>query len=110
MTASTDRTARIWNTATGALEHELRGHGRTITSASFSPDGRLVVTTGSDHKSHVWLAESGKQLKPLMQGAIVTGASFSADSRWLVTAAPYAGVWETSTGRNLFLLKPRDRC
>jgi WD40 repeat protein len=108
VTASKDRTARIWDTATGTLEQELRGHGKTITSASFSPDGRLVVTTGSDHKSHVWLAESGKQLKPLKQGQIVMAASFSADGRWLATAAPYAGVWETSNSDKLFLLKPRD--
>jgi WD40 repeat protein len=108
LTASMDRTARLWDTAAGTPEHVLRGHhGRFITSASFSPDNRLVATTGSDHDSRVWIAESGKQpFPPLGQDATVFGAAFSADSRWLVTAAPQAGVWETSNGRRLLTLRP----
>jgi WD40 repeat protein len=88
----------------------LRGHhGRLITSASFSPDSRLVVTTSSDNDSRVWVASSGKQLfHPLAQAADVNGASFSADNRWLVTAGPTAGVWEMRNGHNLFLLRPRE--
>jgi WD40 repeat protein len=93
---------------TGVLEHVLRVHrGRLITSASFSPDDRLVVTTGSDHDSHVWSVATGKELfPPLGQDATVNGAAFSADSRWLVTAAPNAGVWEMSNGRRLLTLRP----
>jgi WD40 repeat protein len=110
VTASLDKTARIWDTATGAPGPVLRGHhGRLITSASFSPDSRLVVTTSSDNDSRVWLAASGKQpFPPLAQAADVNGASFSADNRWLVTAGPTAGVWEMRNGRNLFLLRPRE--
>jgi WD40 repeat protein len=108
VTASADKTARIWDTAAGTLLHTLSGHRAQITSASFSPDGRLVVTTSFDHDSLVWVAATGRQLWRLRQAAVVNGADFSADSRWLVTAGPSGGVWKMSNGSNLYLLRPRE--
>ena len=110
VTASADKTARIWNTATGELEYELGGHRGPLTSASFSPDGRLIVTTSVDGDSRVWATPTGDQMwSPLRQAARVGGAAFSGDGRWLVTASQSAGVWDMRNGRNLFLLRPRDR-
>jgi len=102
-----DKTARIWDTETGELEHILGGHrGARITSASFSPDGRLVVTTDTDHNSRVWIAETGERLWLLGQANAVNGAAFSSDGRWLATAAGTAGVWEMSDGHALYRLRP----
>ena len=50
VTASDDRTARIWDMRTGALILNLRGHADEARVARFSPDGKFVLTT-SGHNS-----------------------------------------------------------
>jgi len=39
VTASGDATARLWDSGTGRMVAELRGHTAFLTSAAFSPDG-----------------------------------------------------------------------
>ena len=48
VTASGDKTARIWDAASGKEVAVLRGHGDAVRSAAFSPDGSRVVTASSD--------------------------------------------------------------
>ena len=51
--------------ADAALQHE-----GPVEEASFSPDGRRVVTASADHSARVWDAETGKPLtEPLRHGA-----------------------------------------
>jgi WD40 repeat protein len=53
VTASYDKTARVWDAATGqALTPALR-HDDAVYQASFSPDGRRVVTASSDKTAQV---------------------------------------------------------
>jgi hypothetical protein len=51
VTASVDRTARLWDPATGALLATLEGHTDRVWSAAFSPDGRRVVTTSEEARA-----------------------------------------------------------
>ena len=44
VTASTDKTAKVWDARTGAEVLTLKGHTGQVTSASFSPDGSRIVT------------------------------------------------------------------
>ena len=50
ITASTDSTARIWNTTTGAMLATL-AEGEAVFVASFSPDGKRVVLVGDGRAS-----------------------------------------------------------
>jgi WD40 repeat protein len=107
VTAGADGRGRIWNVATGRLEHTLVGHRDRLTSARFSPDGALVVTASADHDARAWDARTGRMLVLLRgHGAAVQDAVFSSDGRWIVTAGPgTAGLWEARTGRLLSLLR-----
>ena len=54
VTASEDKTARVWDARTGAaLGEPLRHEGR-VNSAQFSPDGTRVVTASEDQTARVW--------------------------------------------------------
>src|SRR5262249_14592478 len=48
VTASDDKTARIWNAVTGQEIATLRAHDLRVQSAAFSPDGSRIVTASWD--------------------------------------------------------------
>src|SRR5262249_48064749 len=49
VTASLDRTARLWDTETGKPIGELlTGHAEGVTRAAVSPDGKRIVTASSE--------------------------------------------------------------
>ena len=48
VTASDDKTARLWDAATGKPVGELKGHDSPCASAAFSPDGKRIVTASGD--------------------------------------------------------------
>jgi eukaryotic-like serine/threonine-protein kinase len=54
LSMSRDRTARLWNTATGDLVYQLEGHTAIVWGGGFSHDGRYAVTASWDHTARVW--------------------------------------------------------
>ena len=54
VTASEDRTARVWDMATGAEFMTLLGHSGPVRSALFSSDGQCVVTSSADGTARIW--------------------------------------------------------
>jgi WD40 repeat protein len=53
VTASTDGTARVWDTATGREIAVLRSHEGFVRSAVYSADGRTVVTASDDKTARI---------------------------------------------------------
>jgi len=51
-----DTAARVWDTASGRELAVLEGHTATITHASFSADGLLIVTAALDGTVRLWRA------------------------------------------------------
>jgi WD40 repeat protein len=99
VTAGQDRTARLWDTRTGALLAELAEHTRPLTGAAFSPDGQRVVTTGEDNIARIW--DVGGRRRILQVGGHGTdpNAAFSDDGTLLVTSSDTsARVWDTRDG------------
>ena len=48
VTASDDKTARLWDAETGKqIGEPLKGHTDSVMSAAFSPDGKRIVTASS---------------------------------------------------------------
>jgi uncharacterized protein (TIGR03067 family) len=76
-------------------------HQGPVEAASFSLDGRRVVTASADYSARVWDAETGAALTgPLRHGAGVAAVSFSPDGRRVVTGSRQgtARVWDAATG------------
>ena len=56
VTASEDKTARVWRSWGGSAVAVLRGHADIVTSARFSPDGRRIASSSLDGSSRSWEA------------------------------------------------------
>jgi len=57
---ATSGTARIYNTETGALLHELPGISGPIYAVAYRPDGKQVAIAGFEGKVRLYDAENGK--------------------------------------------------
>jgi WD40 repeat protein len=53
VTASDDKTARLWDRRTGQ-QVVLRGHGAKVNAAVFDPDGQYLLTASDDGTARVW--------------------------------------------------------
>src|SRR5215467_8281383 len=75
VTASTDKTVRLWHTETGEpIGLPLMGHADRVTGAAFSPDGTRIVTTSADRTARLWDAASGHQIVTLAGHADVVNS------------------------------------
>lgn len=105
VSGSNDKTAIVWDAASGKLLQRLEGHAQAVTAAGFSADGRRVVTGSLDHTARVWETESGTLVAILKGGhrQHVHGAAISPDGRRVLTASCDGSVvlWDVAGERLL---------
>lgn len=106
------KTAYVWNAVTGELVVELQGHTDWVNHASFSPDGKLIVTASSDNTARVWNSETG-QLLTILNGHTdsISYATFSPDGKKIASASldDTARLWKVETGHVVSILKGHTR-
>ena len=103
-----DKTARIWDAATGKMLQVLGGHNFEIRRAIFFPDGSKVITAGADNTVKIWDVASGKQLYQLDGFTqYMNSINFSPDGQKILIASGdnLARVWDTPSGKLLYELK-----
>jgi len=97
--------ARLWDGNSGEERQRFEHHDsrQPVFSATFSSDGRRVVTASYDGTARVWDVQTGQELARLRHddgwGAI-NAAVFAADDTRLITASysdKTARVWDTAT-------------
>jgi WD40 repeat protein len=108
VTASADKTARIWDAATGAEIAVLRGHADRVLFAAFNLDGTRIVTASADKTAWIWDAASGAEIA-ILRGHedAVASASFSPDGKRIVTSSwdGTARIWDAETGAEIAALR-----
>jgi len=102
LTTGLDRTARVWDAQTGALQRTFTIDGMGPGAAAFSPNGELAAVGSLTGDVNVWEIES-KQVRARISGrgvAPVKMLTFSPDSRLLVKIdfGNDAECWEMSSG------------
>ena len=100
-TASSDKTAKVWDAFSGQDLLTLRGHSDAVLGVVFSPDGKRLATASRDTTAKVWDAVSGQELLTLRgHSADVLAVAFSPDGKRLATASSdnTAKVWDTVSG------------
>jgi WD40 repeat protein/serine/threonine protein kinase len=103
VTGSRDCRARIWDADTGELRRTLEGHGRTVTSAVFSHDGRRVLTAGgADQTARIWDLE-GHPLHCWLHASSVNVAAFSNDDSLVAVGCGDGSTWLWDVAKDRFL-------
>jgi WD40 repeat protein/serine/threonine protein kinase len=99
-----DRTARVFDVASGELLTTLLGHGGYLHDARFFRDGRRIVTASEDGTARIWDAATGRELASLSTGDEVYCAVPSPDGSH-VLAGYRRGVrlWNTRDDSSLEL-------
>jgi WD40 repeat protein len=106
ISASRDRTLRIWNLEIGSCVHILIGHDGDIKSCSLSGDGKVALSASDDTTLRLWDAETGKCLSILTGHTdTVTSCSLSADGKIALSASDdcSARIWNVETGKCLLV-------
>jgi WD40 repeat protein/serine/threonine protein kinase len=103
VTGSSDGTAKVWQSATGACRVALP-HGAEVQAVAFDPLGDRVLTGGADGTARVWDCSTGQCLgDPLPHNGPVRAVAFSPQGDRLLTASEdgAARLWDAATGQPL---------
>ncbi len=97
-----DSEARVWDAATGQPLSRPFTHRDSVWFATFSPDGRRVLTDSGDGTARVWDVTTGRPLSPPLPHEVyerktAEPITFSPDgSRVLTYGRSEARVWDVS--------------
>jgi WD40 repeat protein len=85
----------------------IEGHGSKVWDVVFSPDGKHLLTGGSDNAARLWDVATGKLVRSYEQSQWVSSVDFSPDGKKIATAGKdgTAVLWDRATGKKLFVLK-----
>lgn len=88
-------------------EHNFipQGHNGQVNSVCYSPDGKRIVSCGSDNTIRIWDAETGKQIGEPLEGHTysVYSVRYSPDGKRIVSGG-YGGmikIWDAETGKQI---------
>jgi WD40 repeat protein len=111
LSASADRTARIWDRSSGGMLFTLGEHGGQVRWATFSPDGTYVITTADDKTVRLWESASGHEIGALRGfEETVSFVAFSPDGGQIVAASSNGiRLWDVWGGRVNILQEHTDR-
>lgn len=87
-TSAADRTAKIFDVATGKHLRTFEGHTHHVLGVSWRMDGRVLATGGADHLVKVWNVRTGEQIRTITgYNKEVTAIKFVAERSQIVTCS-----------------------
>src|SRR5262245_55361828 len=100
VTASYDKTARVWDALSGKPLFVLEGHRAPVLCVKFSPDGTRIITGSGDGFARIWDSNTGVLLRELEHGNNVSVAQFSPDNSKAITGSNNGNVrvWDSNSG------------
>lgn len=101
ITASEDRTVRVWSTNNGKLRQTLKGHENKVRMAASSKDAKFIASCSDDKTIRVWKTSDFSSAFVLKgHNKAVTCICFSPDSSKLVSGSldKTLRVWDMRSG------------
>lgn len=105
VTASSDGTARIWNTRDGTQATAALRHGAQVKSAFFSPNEDKILTSSIDATARIWHAADGTPAgEPLQHQGPVRFACWNRDGTLVATVSDdrTARIWTAGSNQPKF--------
>ena len=100
LTGSEDKTARLWDAASGPAHRTTDAHQGSVMAVAFSPDGKAVLTGSADQTARLWDAASGQPIgQPMQHQEQVMAVAFSPDGKAVLTGS--SGPDGAALGRRL---------
>ncbi len=99
--ASSDKTIRLWDAATGTPRQTLEGHSDYVNAVAFSPDSQTIASASSDKTIRLWDAATGTPRQTLEgHSDYVRAVAFSPDSQTIASASNDMTIrlWDAATG------------
>ena len=97
-----DHVVRVWDIATKTMLAVLAGHTASVESASFSPDGRTILSiqASPDGPAKIWSAESWEETLSFKEdGEMFRTGRFSPDGKYVATlSGTRVQLWGVSDG------------
>ncbi|WP_071191078.1 caspase family protein [Trichormus sp. NMC-1] len=88
VTASADKSIKIWNSQNYQLLKTITGHQNRVTSISISPDNQMLASGSADKTIKLWRLTDGKLLKTFTRHTDeVTSVDFSPESQIIASGS-----------------------
>ncbi|MDI1480392.1 AAA family ATPase [Polyangium sp. y55x31] len=100
LSASVDRTLRLWALGTGECIAELKGHDDELTSCAITPDGKVAISTSTDGTARLWDLEGCRPIATLdNDGRWATSCTVSPDGERFVVGSDDGTItiWDRAT-------------
>src|SRR5919199_298640 len=103
ISASDDKTLKVWDLATGQQLRTLNGHSRLVTAVAVTADGKQAISASDDKTLKVWDLATGKQLLTLKgHSHWVNAVAVTSDGKQAISASwGTLKVWDLATGKQL---------
>jgi len=106
--ASSDRSAIIWDAVSNSVHQRLTGHRGYVGAVAFSADGAWLATGAGDEKVRLWKVSEGSLGKTLSgHNGEINAVAFSADSQKVASGSDDQKViiWDATSGSKLHTLE-----
>src|SRR5271165_6531873 len=108
VSASGDRTLRLWDLESGQTFRRLEGHTDSVWAVAVTPEGRCAVSASGDRTLRLWDLESGQTIRTL-EGHTdwVNAVAVTPDGRRAVSASGdrTLRLWDLESGQTIRTLE-----
>ncbi|MEM9656881.1 MAG: M56 family metallopeptidase [Planctomycetota bacterium] len=105
--AVSDHEISVWDFPSGErIASDLVGHTAMLSSVSFTPDDREIVTASDDATARIWDMETGEMVSRFSHEKWIRGMAVSPNGRWVATSSldDTVRVWQRESGEEVYRL------